>query len=252
MPQTPTPAPLSVLDLQALAAEAAADPATSTKPARSRAAKLYLIDQLSRWGGSGLAIFAAASIFVTIVIARDYPLRAGVWAAMVFAALYLCRRYRKEFRRGDKIAARPFRWRAYYTSTMAVVSSAFGAGGFILVAAPSASAVMRLEILAVLVLAAIAAAAFHCAHRLTALAAMLPASSFILVSTLRIDGLSLLALSIATILASGTIAIWVASTMVGRSADRKFPRTGLVRREIERASPADLAAAVIAKAAAKA
>lgn len=253
MPQTPTNEPLSVRDLQALAAEAAAGEtaAPARRPARSRAASLHLIDLLSRWGGPGLAIFAAAAIFIAIVVARDLPLRAGVWAAMLFAALYLCRRFRKEYRAGDKLASRPFRWRAHYTSSMAVVSAAFGAGA-LMVAVPAAAVTTRLEIIALLVLGVLAASAFHAAHRLTALAAMLPASAFVIVALLRIDGLSLVTLSVLTVLASGTGALWAASAVIGDAADRRYPRTGLVRREIEPRIAAEPAAASLSKAAAKA
>ncbi|MFN3959383.1 MAG: hypothetical protein ACK4NP_05670 [Parvularculaceae bacterium] len=253
MPQTPTPEPLNVHDLQALAVEAAVEQAASSgRKARSRAANLHLIDLLSRWGGSGLAIFAAAAIFITVVIGRDYPLRAWVWAAMVFAALYLCRRYRKEFRRGDRIAARPFRWRAYYTSTLAVVSAAFGAGAFLL-AVPATSQSVRFEILAAMVIGSLAASAFNVAHRLAALAAALPASAFLVAAALRIDGLSLAPAALTAILAAGVSALWISSSIAATAADRKFPRTGLVRREIKPAAAQQPAAAAAAiKAAAKA
>ncbi len=252
MPQTPSQEPLSVHDLQALAAEAAVGGAAAArKPARSRAASLHLIDLLSRWGGPGLAVFAAAAIFIAIVVARDLPLRAGVWAAMLFAALYLCRRYRKEFRAGDKIASRPFRWRAYYTSTMTAVSAAFGAGAYVL-AVPVTAVSTRLEIIAVLVLGILAASAFHAAHRPTALAAMLPASAFVIAAMLRIEGLSLATLLVMTVLAFSVGALWAASAMIGGAADLRYPRTGLVRREIDRQSAAEPASAGLSKAAAKA
>jgi hypothetical protein len=233
MSQTPSNDALSVHDLQALAAEAATGANVTIGKARSRAASLHLIDLLSRWGGSGLAIFAAAAIFIATTLARDHPLRAGLWAAMVFAALYICRRYRKEFRRGDKIASRPFRWRAYYTSTIAVVSAAFGAGAFLL-AIPAAPSTTRLEIIAILVVATLAASALHSAYRMTALAAALPASAFIALAALRADGLSLSTVVIIAILSAGAAALFAGSERIGRAADRKFPRTGLVRREIDR------------------
>lgn len=251
MPQ-PSKEPLNVHDLQALAAEAAVATTAPSRKARSRAANLHLIDLLSRWGGPGLAVFAAASIFIAVVIARPYPLRAGLWAAMVFAALYLCRRYRKEFRRGDQIAARPFRWRANYTSALAVVSAAFGAGAFML-AVPSASAAIRLEVLATMVLATLAASAFNVAHRKAALAAALPVSAFLIVAALRIEGVSLLSVTIGAIVAANVTALMIASSFVGEAADRRFPRTGLVRREIEPAGLVDPAEpAAVAKTAAKA
>lgn len=251
MPQ-PSPEPLNVRDLQALAAEAAVSTAAPARKTRSRAANLHLIDLLSRWGGPGLAVFAAASIFIAVVIARPLPLRAGIWAAMVFGALYLCRRYRKEFRRGDRIAARPFRWRANYTSALAVVSSSFGAGAFML-AAPSESASIRIEVLTTMVLATIGASAFNVAHRKAALAAALPVSAFLIVAALRIEGLSLLSLSVGAILAVNVTALMIASSFVGDAADRRYPRTGLVRREIEPAGLIEpVAPAAVSKAAAKA
>ncbi len=252
MTETPTPEALTVRDLQALAAEAAASAAPPARKSRSRSASLHLIDLLSRWGGSGLAAIAAASIFIAVAIARDQPLRAGVWALMIFAALYLCRRYRKEFRRGDKIASRPFRWRAYYTATLAVVSAAFGAGAFLL-AIPAASAPARFEILAVLIAGTLAATALHSAFRLSALAAALPASAFIAAAALRAEGLSLASLAAIAVLAIGVAGAWIASGRIGEAADRRFPRTGLVRREIDRnAEMPGARAAPLAKAAAKA
>lgn len=250
MTQASSPDPNAVHELQAMAAEAAR-PIADARKTRSRAASLHLIDLLSRWGGSGLAIFAAAAIFIATVVARDQPLRAGVWAAMVFAALYLCRRYRKEFRRGDKIAARPFRWRAYYTATIAAVSAAFGAGAFLL--AIPAQGAAQVEIMALLIAGTLAAAGLHAAYRSTALAAALPASVFIAVAALRMSGISLQTFAILAVLAAGAAALWIASGRIGGMAERRFPRTGLVRREIERvAGPEPAIAAVLTKAAAKA
>jgi FtsH-binding integral membrane protein len=250
MSQTPAPDALTVHDLQAMAAEAASAAAPAQK-ARSRAANLHLIDLLSRWGGSGLAALAAAAIFIAASIARGQPLRAGVWAAMVFAALYLCRRYRKEFRRGDKIAARPFRWRAYYTSSLAVVSAAFGAGAFLL--AVPATGAARIEIFAVLIAGTLAAAALHAAHRMAGLAAMAPAAAFIAAAAIRTGGVSAPSLGVIALLAAGAAGVVIASGRIGDAADRRFPRTGLVRREIERGDAPQSAVAVpLATAAAKA
>lgn len=248
-PQTPVSEALTVQDLQAMAAEAAR--ATSaTRKRRSRAANLHLIDLVSRWGGSGLAVFAAAAIFIAATIARGEPLRAGVWAAMVFAALYLCRRYRKEFRRGDKIASRPFRWRAYYASTLSVVSAAFGAGAFLL--AVPATGAERIEIFAVLIIGTLAASALHAAHRSTGLAAAAPASLFIAAAAIRAEGLSMVSMAVIALVALGTVGVLIASGRIGAAADRRFPRTGLVRREIERPAEIPAAAPMLPKAAAKA
>ncbi len=232
MPQMSDPEALTVRNLQAMAAVAASAPLEASHKARSRAANLHLIDLLSRWGGSGLAVVAAATIFIAATIARDLPLRAGVWAAMVFAALYLCRRYRKEFRRGDKIAARPFRWRAYYTSTLSVASAAFGAGAFLL--GIKASGATQIEIFAVLMGGTLGAAALHSAYRLTGLAVALPASIFIAAAAIRVIGMSPSSFGAIAVLATGVAGVWFASGRIGEAADRRFPRTGLVRREIER------------------
>ncbi len=250
MSPTPVPEALTVHDLQAMAAEAASAPTTARK-SRSRAANLHLIDLVSRWGGSGLAVFAAAAIFIAATIARGQPLRAGVWAAMVFAALYLCRRYRKEFRRGDKIASRPFRWRAYYTATLSVVSAAFGAGAFLL--AVPVTGGERTEILAALIIGTLAASALHSAHRLTALAAAAPASLFIAAAAIRVDGFSIVSMAAIAVIVLGAVGVLILSGRIGDAADRRFPRTGLVRRDIERPADALATAAPMApKTAAKA
>lgn len=232
MSQKPTDEALTVHDLQALAAEAA-EPITAQRKRRSRAANLHLIDLLSRWGGSGLAVFAAATIFIATTMARGLPLRAGLWAAMVVAALYLCRRFRKEFRRGDSIAARPFRWRAYYTATLAVVSAAFGSGAFLLMV-PATTASTRFEIVAILIVGVFIASALHASYRMAALAAALPASAFIAIAALRADGLSLTTLATIAVLSAGAAALLAGSARIGEAADRKFPRTGVVRRETDR------------------
>lgn len=251
MSQTTTPEPLTVHDLQALAAEAAASPVSFGPRTPSRAARLHLIDLLSRWGGSGLAILAAVAVFVSVVIARDEPLRSSIWALMVFGALYLCRRYRKEFRRGDRIASRPFRWRAYYTSTIAVASAAFGAGAFIL--ALPAPSVIRLDIIALLTTGALASGSFHSAHRMTAMAAALPAALFISAAVLGSAAGAPVQAFVIAILTAGLAGLWVASSRIASSVDRKFPRTGLVRREMAPSSAAaSPSASVQFKSAAKA
>lgn len=232
----------TVQELQSLAANAAR-PAPAPRQALSRAARLHLIDQLSRWGGSGLALLAGAAIFIAMVVARDVPARAAVWAAMLFAALYLCRRYRREFRRGDKIAARPFRWRAYYTSTLAVVSAAFGAGALILIPV-GADGVFAAEIMLLMTAATIGAAALHVSHTPSAAAAGLPAFALMSGAALRGDWGSTLAF---VSIGAGFMAlagVLFASQRVLAAAQARFPRTNFVRREIRERwdDPADIRA----------
>ena len=223
----------TVQELQAIAAQASFPAPVRGAVRLSRSARLHLIDQLSRWGGSGLALLAGASIFIVMVPARDMPIRAAVWASMIFASLYLCRRYRKEFRRGDKIASHPFRWRAYYVSTLAVVSAAFGAGAFLLLPEGVAPAV-ALQTLALMTAAAVGAAAFHAAHRASAAAAGLPAFLAIAGAAAASFGASLFTLAILAAGAAGAAFVAVASIEAEKRAASRFPRTTQARREIER------------------
>ncbi|HNS85603.1 MAG TPA: hypothetical protein PKH09_01795 [Parvularculaceae bacterium] len=221
----------TVQELQAMAAEAA------------RAARLHLIDQLSRWSGSGLALFAGIAIFNGVVIARALPLRAAAWTLILFAALYLCRRYRSAFRRGEAIAAKPFRWRAYHTSSLAVVSAAFGAGAFLLLpgGTPPAAA---MQTLASMLAAALIAAALNLAHRPAAAAAGLPAFAAISAASLFAFGLTQFTIVVLAAGLSGAAFIAVASAEAARRAEQRFPRTAIVRREADRrATPAMPAAA---------
>lgn len=224
----------TVQELQALAASAAR-PANGTKAGRklSRAARLHLIDQLSRWGGSGLALFAGAAIFIALVIARDIPVRTAIFASLIFASLYLCRRYRKEFRRGDHISSHPFRWRAYYTSTLTVVSAAFGAGAFLLLP-DSVGATGAYQILALMVVATLGAAAFHSTHLPSAAAAGLPAFAAVISASIATFGMSLFSILMIVAGAAGASFVALASFEAEKRAVHRFPRTTLARREIER------------------
>ncbi len=233
--QTAAPATLetkTVQELHAIAAEAAAAQAPRRQNRLSRAAQLRLIDQLSRWGGSGLALFAGIAIFIMIVPAHDYPVRSAIWAAMVFSSLYLCRRYRKEFRRGERIASRPFRWRAFYASTLAVVSAAFGAGAFLLAGttAPAGPDYIILLIAA----AGLGAAAFNIAHRASALAAGAPALIASAFAAYLSEGPGILFGSLVVIGLAAAIAIGGAVRETERRAAARFPRTTFLRRQVER------------------
>lgn len=219
----------TVQELQSLAAEAVAAPLHAPR-GLSRAARLHLIDQLSRWGGSGLALFAGAAVFLTVVVARNNPVRAAVWATMLFAALYLCRRYRKEFRRGDRIASRPFRWRAYYVSTVAVVSAAFGAGAFLLIG-ESATEPGGVDTLILMMAASASAAIMHCFHRPAALAAGLPAIVAIVGAAFARTGATPFSYFLLGIAATSVAALVILSAVTADRAAARFPRTTFVRRE---------------------
>lgn len=199
----------------------------------SRAAHLHLIDQLSRWGGSGLALFAGVSIFIAIVPAREMPIRTAVWASLILVALYMCRRYRKDFRRGDRIAARPFRWRAYYAATLAVVSTAFGAGAF-LIAPDTVSPVAARETMTLIAIAAAGAAAFNAAHPASAIAAGAPALFAAAFAAARLFGLDLFTISLSAGAGIAALSVFFLSRAIIARAASRFPRTTFLRREIDR------------------
>lgn len=224
----------TVEELQRAAEAALAEAAPAAPKGRiSRAAQLHLIDQLSRWGGSGLALIAGTSIFIALVIARDLPFRSAVWALMLMSALYLCRRYRKEFRRGDRIASHPFRWRAYYASTLAVVSVAFGAGAFLLLPeGVDPDAAMRT--LALMLVGASGCAAFHASHRASAAAAGLPSFVAIAAAAASTFGAGTFTLVLLAAGAASAAFIYSASLLAEKRAVARFPRTSLARQEIER------------------
>ncbi len=223
----------TVQELQSLAVEAANAPPALPRRGLSRAARLHLVDQLSRWGGSGLAMVAGVAIFLMIVVARETPVRSALWAAILFAALYLCRRYRKEFRRGDRIASRPFRWRAYYTSTIAVVSAAFGAGAFLLVP-KGLTGFGAMETMSLMLLTTGVAAALHAAHRPTAMAAALPALAAIAGASFTRIGPGPFSFFILLAGAACVVILALMASETARRAASRFPRTSFIRREVEK------------------
>jgi hypothetical protein len=97
---------------------------------------------------------------------------------------------------------------------------------------------VRLEIFAVLVIGTICAAALHTAYRLAGLATALPSTVFIAAAAFRAEGLGAASLAVTAISAALIAGVWIASGRIGETADRRFPRTGLVRREIERGGEA--------------
>ncbi|MGE0408622.1 MAG: hypothetical protein AB7P23_05080 [Amphiplicatus sp.] len=219
----------TVHELQALAREAG-KPRRRRNPAPSRAARLHLIDVLSRWGGSGLALIAGVSVFILASAGGAYPFRAAAWGGMVLAALYVCRRLRRDFRAGEHVAAHPFRWRANYTSALSALSAAFGAGALIL--APRGAPVDYIyEILALMLIAALGAGLLHAAHGRSAVAASLPASLFILGGALQAGGWGPAALSVGGAAAIGGAALYLFHRLTRQEAVRRFPRTGLMRRD---------------------
>lgn len=216
----------SVRELQAIAVETRLTKPASTR--LSRAAQLDLIDALSRWGASGIAAMAGTAVVIAATYGRMVSMRAAVWAVLVFGALYLCRRFRRDFRAGEPIAASPFRWRAYYTSSMAILSAAYGAGGFLLFPDGTLPRTV-VELSSVIALSLVVAGFLHTAHRQTAIAAMAPGFVFLSLGLIQQFGLGVFPL---TIVAVGLITfsgVWLVSGQLVARASARLPRTGLAR-----------------------
>ncbi|MEX0645091.1 MAG: hypothetical protein WD076_07260 [Parvularculaceae bacterium] len=221
----------TVHELQALAREAT-KPRRRRKGPLSRAARLHLIDILSRWGGAGLALIAGVSIFIAVSAGRAFPFRAAAWTLMVLAALYVCRRLRMEFRAGAKSAARPFRWQANYTSALSVVSAAFGAGALI-IAPKGAPTDFIYQALALMLIAALGAGLLHAAHGRSAVAASAPATAFIFAGAWATGGAGLAFLGVGGAAATGAAALYLFRRLLQQRAALRFPRTSFQRREVD-------------------
>lgn len=221
----------SVKELQSIAQETRLSPPRAPqRPRLSRAAQLHLIDALSRWSATGLAVVAGVAIFIAVAVARDLEFRSLIWMALVFASLAYCRTRRKDFRHGARIASHPFRWRAEYTSALCVLSAAVGSGGLLL--APAAPSLAATEIIALLTIAILAGGMLHAAHARAAAAMILPGFAFLIAGAMRstADG------ALVTTLFLGSAAIMGLTAAISgryaRQAALRFPRTRLLRREI--------------------
>ena len=69
----------NVRELQELAQEAPAAPQRDRRKPLSRAARLHLIDMLSRQSATGLALVAGVSVYLAITAGRAFPARAAAW-----------------------------------------------------------------------------------------------------------------------------------------------------------------------------
>jgi len=230
-----------VLDLQELARTANISP-RRRRNGPSRAARLQLIDVLSRWAGGGLALIAGVTIFATIFIGRAYPLRAAIWAATVLGALFVARRLVRGFRTGAPSASRPFRWRADYTAAVSVLSAAFGAGSVIALPADAPHELVY-QTLALLIAASLGAGVIHAAHGRTAIAASLPAAAFIFWGASRVGGAEAALFGVGSGVATGALALFFFHYFLRQRAVRKFPRTTYARREVTATTPVEGCAA---------
>lgn len=221
----------SIRELQESVEQAQAIRPNSRRPNTSRAARLHLVDMLSRWSAAGIATLAGGAVYLAIVVGRGFPLRAAAWALMCFAALWVCRRLRQRYRNGDAIISRPFRWRADYTSAMSVLGVAFGSAP-ILLAPAAAEPTAHFQSWAVVLICSSLAGLLSAAHLATALAVVAPAALFTIGAALRFGDL-MLTVGVAVTAAILTSIVLFASRTIHETTRRHYPRTLHLRRNIE-------------------
>lgn len=221
----------TVHDLQAMAAEAARPP-RARRMGPSRAARLHLVDLLSRSALAGLAVIAGVGIFVAVTAGRIEPVRVSIWATTLLASIFVARGLASAFRSGASHATRPFLWRAQYTAALAVVGAAFGSGAVIVIN-ESSSRQLALETLTALSLGGLAASLAHAAYWRSAAALWTPVSAFVFLGAWRLDGLVLAFFGAAAMAAAGAAALVIASRIFRTNAIRRFPRTTFVRRALD-------------------
>ena len=222
----------TVLELQELAQQTPVHDRRRAKQRLSRAARLHLIDIVSRWSGPAIALIAGVSIYLAVIAGRSYPARAATWALMMLAALYVCRRLRSEFRTGSMLSSKPFRWRASYTSCLSVLGVILASAPILLapVAAPPA---FGAQIIALALIVSFSAALLHSAHFLSAAALALPGALFAVLAALRGGDTGLLVACVATTIL-GVSGLYLANRYLERNAARRYPRTTFLRRELDR------------------
>ena len=195
----------------------------------SRASMLELIDFLSRWSSTGLALMAGLSIFLAISVSSLYPARAATWAVLMLSALWVCRRLRDQFRAGNNIAARPFHWRASFTSCLSVLGVIF-ASAPILLTPSDAPTMLYLQVAAISLFGAFGAAMVLSAHMSSAAAIAVPAAILPALSALRMGDIALV-VAITAISAMGLAVTYGVNRTVVADAVRRNPRTSLAPRE---------------------
>jgi len=228
-----------VRELQRLAQNASTIRRRPRRRNPSRAAMLELVDMLSRWSATGLALIAGLSIFLAISVGGAYPARAASWTALILAALWVCRRLHSQFRAGEIIASQPFHWRASYTSCLSVLGVIFASTPILLTPA-GAPTVMYLQVTAIALFGSFAAAMVHSAHLPTAAALAIPAATLPALSALRMGDMALL-VAILSISAMGLAITYGVSRTVAADTARRNPRTTLLPRgmvDTDKAAPA--------------
>ncbi len=217
--------------LQRLAEETSRTFKPARPKTRSRAALLEMIDLLSRWSAAGLALIVGITVYLAIIAGRGFPARALAWTVLLICAIWVCRRMRAQFRAGAAIAARPFRWRASYTSCLSVLGVIF-ASAPILLTPQDAPGLISLQVVVLVMVGGFGAALFHAAHPTSAAAFAIPGALMPMLAAIR-SGDMLLVSALAATSVAGLFVVFALSRTIARNAGRRNPRTRFVRREIE-------------------
>ena len=217
-----------VRELQRLAQTAPVSRQTTRRKPPSRAAMLELIDILSRWGATGLALLAGLGVYLAITAGRDFPARAACWSLLMIAALWACRTLRSRFRSGRLNAGRPFHWRASYTSCLSVLGVIFASAPILLTPA-AASATLYMQVAAITLIGGFAAAMAHTAHLPAAAALGAPTAILPFLSALRAGDTALVTAFIA-VSAMGLVVMYALGRIIAADAVRRNPRTTHLRR----------------------
>lgn len=221
----------TVKELQEIAQDAATAPRSTRPRTLSRAARLDLIDMLSRWSAPGLAVIAGAGVYLAVTAGNAYPGRALAWAIMLLAALWACRQTQSRFRSGGKSAARPFRWRASYTACLSVLGVAFASAPILLTPLGAPHHVF-LQAAGLTLFAGSCAAMLNAAHFASAAAIAAPSALLVFLACLRSGDATLtVGAGVAGVLCVS--AVFAASHNIAAKAARRHPRTGFLRREIK-------------------
>jgi len=217
-----------VRELQHLAQEVPIAPRGMRRQKPSRTAMLELIDILSRWSATGLALIAGLSVYLALTAGRAYPVRAACWALLMMSALWVCRRLLSQFRSGSASAGHPFHWRASYTSCLSVLGVVF-ASAPILLTPVGAPASIYLQVASVGLVGGFAAAIAHSAHMTTSFALAVPTAILPLLSAIR-AGDGALVTVVAALSAMGLAISYGLCRVIASDAAKRNPRTSLLRR----------------------
>ncbi|MBT8473375.1 MAG: hypothetical protein HKN14_08700 [Marinicaulis sp.] len=228
------PQTYTVKDLQEKAASGVAKKAIKPSPKPSRAARLELIDILSRRGSIGLFILFAATVLIVLISYSEAPARTAAWAIMVIAALWVSKVFQSRFRSGRSDNSRPFRWRAEYTAALSVVGVAFASAPELLALDPGHGA-FQSDLTLIVLFAVICAALFHASHFVASMALIVPFATFFLLGQAKQFPIAPNIPQIFMFSTGFLVVLFTNRALVTR-AQKRNPRSKLLRSEVESAA----------------